>query len=221
MEATVAEAVAGGQGIAVTYAHWAAAVLYNGLGRYDEARQAALQASEDTPELYISMWALPELIEAAVRSGSTRLAADALARLTETTRAGDTDFGLGIEARSRALLTEGEVAESCYREAIDRLSRTQLRPELARTHLLYGEWLRRENRRAAGREQLRTAHEMLSAMGAEAFAERARRELLATGETVRRRPVEMRRHAHRARGVHCPARPGRPAPTRRSAPSCS
>ena len=191
MEATVAEAVAGGQGIAVTYAHWAAAVLYNGLGRYDEAREAALQASEDTPELYVSMWALPELIEAAVRSGSTRLAADALARLTETTRAGDTDFGLGIEARSRALLTEGEVAESCYLEAIDRLSRTQLRPELARTHLLYGEWLRRENRRAAGREQLRTAHEMLSAMGAEAFAERARRELLATGETVRRRAVEM------------------------------
>ncbi len=191
MEATIAEAVAGGQGIAVTYAHWAAAVLYNGLGRYDEAREAALQASEDTPELYVSMWALPELIEAAVRSGSTRLAADALERLTETTRAGDTDFGLGIEARSRALLTEGEVAESCYLEAIDRLSRTQLRPELARTHLLYGEWLRRENRRAAGREQLRTAHEMLSAMGAEAFAERARRELLATGETVRRRAVEM------------------------------
>ena len=191
MEATIAEAVAGGQGIAVTYAHWAAAVLYNGLGRYDEAREAALQASEDTPELYVSMWALPELIEAAVRSGSTRLAADALERLTETTRAGDTDFGLGIEARSRALLTEGEVAESCYLEAIDRLSRTQLRPELARTHLLYGEWLRRENRRAAGREQLRTAHEMLSAMGADAFAERARRELLATGETVRRRAVEM------------------------------
>ena len=105
-------------------------------------------------------------------------------------RAGGTDFGLGIEARSRALTSEGEAAEASYREAIDRLGRTQLRPELARAHLLYGEWLRREGRRADARAQLRTAHEMLAAMGAEAFAERARRELLATGETVRKRTVE-------------------------------
>ena len=100
------------------------------------------------------------------------------------------DFGLGIEARSRALVSAGEAAEGFYREAVDRLGRTQLRPELARAHLLYGEWLRRENRRADAREQLRTAQEMLAAMGAEAFAERARRELLATGETVRKRTAQ-------------------------------
>ena len=138
----------------------------------------------------MAMWALPELIEAATRTGHDQLATDALARLTETTQAGQTDFGLGIEVRSRALVSNGEAAEACYREAIDRLGRTQLRPELARAHLLYGEWLRREGRRADARLQLRTAHEMLTAMGAEAFAERARRELLATGETVRRRTPE-------------------------------
>ena len=122
--------------------------------------------------------------------GDTRIAADALARLAETTQAGETDFGLGIEARSRALLSDGEMAEGCYREAIARLGRTRLRPELARAHLLYGEWLRREGRRADAREQLRTAHEMLAAMGAEGFAERARRELMATGETVRKRTAQ-------------------------------
>jgi DNA-binding CsgD family transcriptional regulator len=190
IEATITAATAGGQGIAVTYAHWAAAILYNGLGRYAEARDAAWQASQDTPGLYISMWVLPELIEAATRSGNTELAGDVLERLAETTRASGTDFGLGIEARSRALLTEGEAAEGCYREAIDRLGRTQLRPELARAHLLYGEWLRRTGRRTDARAQLRTAHEMLATMGAEAFAERAARELLATGETVRKRTAE-------------------------------
>ena len=189
IEATIAEATAGGQGIAVTYAHWAAAILYNGLGRYADAL-AAGQASQDTPALFMAMWALPELIEAAMRTGHDQLATDALARLTETTQAGQTDFGLGIEVRSRALVSNGEAAEAYYREAIDRLGRTQLRPELARAHLLYGEWLRREGRRADARLQLRTAHEMLTAMGAEAFAERARRELMATGETVRRRTPE-------------------------------
>ena len=189
IEATIAEATAGGQGIAVTYAHWAAAILYNGLGRYADAL-AAGQASQDTPALFMAMWALPELIEAAMRTGHDQLATDALARLTETTQAGQTDFGLGIEVRSRALVSNGEAAEACYREAIDRLGRTQLRPELARAHLLYGEWLRREGRRADARLQLRTAHEMLTVMGAEAFAERARRELMATGETVRRRTPE-------------------------------
>ena len=190
IEATIAEAAVGGQGIAVTYAHWAAAILYNGLGRYADARAAAQQASQEKPALYMAMWALPELIEAAVRTGDTHTAADALARLTETTQAGGTDFGLGIEARSRALVSQGEDAVGCYREAIDRLGRTQLRPELARAHLLYGEWLRRAGRRTDARAQLRTAHEMLAAMGVEAFAERARRELLATGETIRKRTVE-------------------------------
>jgi len=190
IEATIAEATAEGQGIAVTYAHWVTGILYNGLGRYEEALAAAKQASEDTPGLYVSMWALPELIEAAARTGSTHIAGDALARLADITRAGGTDFGLGIEARCRALLSERKIAEGCYREGIDRLGRTQLRPELARAHLLYGEWLRRENRRVDARVQLRAAHEMLGSIGMEAFAERARRELLATGETVRKRTVE-------------------------------
>jgi DNA-binding CsgD family transcriptional regulator len=190
IEATIAEATAGGQGIAVTYAHWAAAILANGLGRYADALAAAQQASQDSPALYMAMWALPELIEAATRTGNAHIASDALARLAETTQAGETDFGLGMEARSRALVSEGETAERCYREAIDRLGRTQLRPELARAHLLYGEWLRRENRRRDARAELRTAYDLFTAMGIEAFAERARRELLATGDTVRKRTVE-------------------------------
>jgi DNA-binding CsgD family transcriptional regulator len=187
IEGTIAEATAGGQGIAVAYAHWAAAILANGLGHYADALAAAREASEDTATLYISMWALPELIESAARTGDTGIADDALTRLAEFTLAAGTDFGLGVEARSRALLSAGETAGNLYREAIERLGRTRLRPELARAHLLYGEWLRRENRRTEAREQLRTAHDMLAAMGAEAFAERARRELLATGEIVRQR----------------------------------
>jgi tetratricopeptide (TPR) repeat protein len=190
IDAAIAGAAVDGQGIAVTYAHWVGAILYNGLGRYEEALAAARQASEDTPGLYVSMWALPELIEAAVRSGNPHVAENALARLAETTRAGGTDFGLGIEARSRALVSAPKVAEGLYREAIDRLGRTRLRPELARAHLVYGEWLRRENRRMDARGQLRAAHEMLNRIGMEAFAERTRRELLATGETVRKRTVE-------------------------------
>jgi DNA-binding CsgD family transcriptional regulator len=190
IEGTIAEATAGGQGIAVAYAHWAAAILANGLGRYADALAEARQASEDTSTLYISMWALPELIEAAARTGDTGTAGDALTRLAEFTLAGGTDFGLGVEARCRALLSAGETAENLYREAIERLGRTRLRPELARAHLLYGEWLGRENRRTDAREQLRTAHDMLAAMGAEAFAERARYELLATGEIVHQRTAE-------------------------------
>ena len=166
-----------------------AAVLDNGLGRYDEAREAARQAAGDPSGLYVSTWALPELIEAAARSGNMPMADDALARLAETTQAGGTDFGLGIEARSRALVTEGQAAEGLYADAIDRLGRTQLRPELARAHLLYGEWLRRQDRRSQAREQLRTAHAMLDEIGMEGFAERARRELAATGETARKRPA--------------------------------
>jgi DNA-binding CsgD family transcriptional regulator/tetratricopeptide (TPR) repeat protein len=192
--AAIAEAAATGQGIAATYAHWAAAILNNGLGRYQEALAAAQYASQETPALYMSMWALPELVEAAARCGNSQLAAAALERLAETTRPGGTDFGLGIEARSRALVSEGAAAEGLYREAIDRLGRTQLRPEFARAHLLYGEWLRRAGRRTDAREQLRAAYEMLTVMGVKGFAGRARRELLTTGENVRKRRLETTGH---------------------------
>jgi DNA-binding CsgD family transcriptional regulator len=187
---TIERAAAGGQGMAATNAYWAAAVLYNGLGRYEEAAAAAQQATASTFEPFVSMWALPELVEAAARGREAELARDALERLAETTQPCGTDFALGIEARSRALLSDGAAADDLYREAIDRLRRTQLRPELARAHLLYGEWLRREARRVDAREQLRTAHAMLDATGMQAFAERARIELLATGETARKRTVE-------------------------------
>jgi DNA-binding CsgD family transcriptional regulator len=192
IEATIKDATAGGEGLAVEYAHWTTAVLYNGIGRYEEALAAAQRASDDTPELFVSAWALPELILAGSRTQKEERAADALERLAESATAGDADWGLGILARSRALLSEGEAAESSYREAIDRLSRSRLRPELARSHLNYGEWLRREHRRVDARKQLRKAHEMLTAIGMEAFAECARRELLATGEHVRKRSVETR-----------------------------
>jgi DNA-binding CsgD family transcriptional regulator len=190
IEATIAQAAAGGQGIAVAYAHWVAAILANGLGRYEEALAAARQASADTFTVHISMWGLPELVEAAARTGNSEVATDALERLAETTQAGGTDFGLGLEARCRALLSDGVAADDLYREAIDRLGRTRLCPELARAHLLYGEWLRRQGRRVDARGQLRTAHDMFAAIGMEAFAERARRELIATGEKVRRRSAE-------------------------------
>jgi len=191
IEAALAAAEAGGQGGAATQAHWVAAILHNGLGRYADALAAAERATQDA-RLWAATWALPELIEAAVRTGSTHAAPAALERLAETTQAGGTDFGLGLEARSRALLSRGDAAEGWYREAIDRLGRTRLRPDLARAHLLYGEWLRREGRRADARGQLRTAHDMFAAMGMEAFAERARRELIATGEKVPKRSAETR-----------------------------
>ncbi len=183
---------AGGQGIAATNAHWAAAVLYNGLGRYKEAALAARQAGSNAFEPWVSTFALPELVEAAVRRGDIELARGGLERLAERTQPCGTDWALGIDARCRALLSEGEVAERLYREAIERLSRTRLRPELARAHLVYGEWLRRENRRVDAREQLRTAQEMFAAIGMEAFAARARNELQASGEKVRKRTVETR-----------------------------
>jgi ATP/maltotriose-dependent transcriptional regulator MalT len=135
---------------------------------------------------------LPELVEAAARQGNADLAREALERLAETTQPCGTDWALGIEARSRALLTDGAAADDLHREAIGRLRRTQMRPELARAHLLYGEWLRRQGGRVDAREQLRTAHEMLAAIGMEAFAQRARRELIATGEKVRKRSPETR-----------------------------
>jgi len=135
------------------------------------------------------MWALPELVEAAARTGNTGLAGDALDQLSEWTQAGGTDWGLGVEARCRAVLSDGEQADRLYLEAIDRLGQTGMRPELARAHLLYGEWLRRARRRGAARVQLLTAHGLLDAMGMEGFAARARRELRATGETARKRSV--------------------------------
>jgi DNA-binding CsgD family transcriptional regulator len=173
--------------------HWASAVLYNGLGRYEEALGAAEQASEHAEELAFHNCGLAELIVAAVRSGNRERAAAALQRLEAITRASGTDWALGIEARSRALLSDdAEAAERLYREAIERLGRTRIRVELARAHLLYGEWLRRERRRIDAREQLRIACDMFTQMGAEAFAARAARELLATGERARRRSVETR-----------------------------
>jgi DNA-binding CsgD family transcriptional regulator len=183
---------AGERSITATNAHWAAALLYNGLGRYEEAAGSARQATSNTFEPWISIWALPELVEAAARAGDVELAREALQRLAETTQPSGTDWALGVEARSRALLSDSATAEELHLEAIDRLSRTQLRPELARAHLLYGEWLRREGRRSDAREQLRTAHHMFAAIGMEAFAERTRRELVATGETVRKRSAETR-----------------------------
>jgi DNA-binding CsgD family transcriptional regulator len=192
IEETIKEATAGGQGTAVQYAHWARSVLDNGLGRYAEALVAAQEASEDTPELFVSVWALSELIEAAVRTQEKARARDAFDRLSAATSAAETDWALGVEARAKALISEDEAADAAYREAIERLGRTRLRPELARAHLLYGEWLRRENRRVDAREQLRIAHEQLTEIGMEAFAERARTELMATGEKVRKRTVETR-----------------------------
>ncbi len=182
----------GGEGTTVLRAYWAAAVLYNGLARYKEAALAAQRATSNALNHWIPAWVLPELVEAAARGGDIELARDALNRLAETTRPCGTEFALGVEARCRALLSGGAVADELYREAIERLGRTQLRPELARAHLLYGEWLRRENRRSSARAQLRVAHDMLTAMGMEAFAGRARQELQATGEKVRRRTVEAR-----------------------------
>jgi DNA-binding CsgD family transcriptional regulator len=181
-----------GEGLGEAVAQWARAVLCNGLGRYEDALAAAERASGHPEDLAVFNWGLAELIVAAVRSGNIDRAAVALERLSEIARASGTDWALGIEARSRALLNEGAAAERLYREAIDRLGRTQVRVELGRAHLVYGEWLRRERRRVDARQQLRTAHEMFTAMGLEAFAGRAARELLATGERARKRSVETR-----------------------------
>jgi DNA-binding CsgD family transcriptional regulator len=176
----------------VTVAHWASAVLFNGLARFEKAASAAHEAASNTTEPWVSMWALPELVEAAARAGDNRLARDAVERLTAATQPAGTDWALGFEARCRALVTEGADADKLYREAIARLGHTVLRPELARAHLLYGEWLRRENRRVDARAQLRLAHDLFVTIGMEAFAERSRRELVATGEHVHRRTFEAR-----------------------------
>jgi ATP/maltotriose-dependent transcriptional regulator MalT len=189
IEAIVREAAAGGLG--VISATYASSVLYNGLGRHDAARDTAWRAFERDPVAY-GPYVVPELAEAASRTGDMALVEAAHEWMSERTRVPASEWARGIQARVRALLSEGKVADSLYRESIDRLGRTRVRIELARGHLLYGEWLRRERRRIDAREQLRTAHDMLATMGIEAFAERARRELLATGETVRKRTVETR-----------------------------
>jgi DNA-binding CsgD family transcriptional regulator len=189
IESVVRDASAQGYGLAVQFAELANAILSNGLGRYEEALGSARRAAEEMPQLFISGLALPELIEAAARSGRPELAHDALEQLTEVTTAAGTPWALGIQARSRALVSQGRAADRLYLDAIDLLGRTQLRPDLARAHLLYGERLRREKRRTDARRHLRQAHEHLSEIGMEAFAERARRELAATGETVRNRGV--------------------------------
>jgi DNA-binding CsgD family transcriptional regulator/tetratricopeptide (TPR) repeat protein len=183
-------ATARGEGMGVSLVQYTRAVLNNGLGRYQDALTAAGQACAYPEELGFANWGLVELVEAAARTGQTAVAADAVERLARTTRFSGTQWGLGIEARSRALVSESGDAEPLYLEAIERLGRCRGAVPLARAHLVFGEWLRRENRRADARVQLRMAHQMLAAMGAEAFAERARRELVATGETVRKRTVE-------------------------------
>jgi DNA-binding CsgD family transcriptional regulator len=192
IKATIDEVLPRGEAIGVSLAHWASAVLYNGLGRYQAARTAAEQAIEHPEDLEPYLWSLAELVEAAIRSGDLEAAIGALGRLTQTTRPSGTDWAVGIESRSRALVSEGERAEILYREAIERLDCAGIHAELARGHLLYGEWLRRENRRLDAREQLGIAHEMFAAFGMEAFAERTRLELETTGAHARRRTVEAR-----------------------------
>ena len=190
-EATVPAAIARGEGLVVTFSEHARAVLYNGLGRWAEALAPA-QSASIRDELLLPVLSLPELVEAATRSGQTEVANEAIERLSERTGAAGTEWALGIEARSKALLSDGALAERLYREAIERLGRTLLAFELARGHLLYGEWLRRDRRRIDARDQLRLARDMFTSMGAEAFATRAGRELLATGETARKRTSETR-----------------------------
>jgi DNA-binding CsgD family transcriptional regulator len=164
-------------------------MLYNGLGQHEAARDAARRAFEHDHFGFGSL-VVPELAEAAARTGDTTTARAALQWMTERTRVTPTEWALGIEALIRALLSDGDTANHHYQESIQRLGRTPVRAQLARSHLLYGEWLRVQNRRLDARAQLRIAHDMLSAMGAGGFAERARRELLAVGDTVRKRTAE-------------------------------
>jgi DNA-binding CsgD family transcriptional regulator len=191
IEAGFHEATGGGLGATANFAAAASATLNNGLSRHDAALDPARQAFE-RDQLGLGPFVVPELAEAASRTGNVALVTAALEWLSQRTRVTRSEWARGIEARLRASLSEGEVADSLYRESIDRLGRTRIRVELARGRLVYGEWLRRERLRVDAREQLRTAHAMFASMGAEAFAERARRELLATGATVRKRTVENR-----------------------------
>jgi DNA-binding CsgD family transcriptional regulator len=188
---TLGEATSRGEGVGVAICEYSHAVLCNGLGEYHEALAAARVACADPAEMVAHNWGLAELIESAVRAGTPDLAANAFQRLTAKAQACQTSWALGIEARSRALLSQDDDAEPAFRAAITHLSRARVRAELGRAHLLYGEWLRRVNRRADARSELTTAYEMFTAMGMEGFAERTRRELLATGATVRKRAVDI------------------------------
>jgi DNA-binding CsgD family transcriptional regulator len=185
---TMREATSRAEGVGVAICEYSHAVLCNGLGEYDEALTAAQGACADPTEMVAHNWSLAELIESAARAGRPDLAADALDRLTRKAQACRTDWALGIEARSRALVEAA--AEPRFRDAIEHLGRARVRAELARAHLLYGEWLRRANRRSDARTELTLAYDMFTAMRLEGFAERTRRELLATGSTVRRRTVD-------------------------------
>jgi DNA-binding CsgD family transcriptional regulator len=191
LEAGVPQARARGEGLALGVADWTTALLYNSQARYAEALAAAERGCEPD-DVGLFAWNLVELIEAGVRSGVTDATADALDRLSARTQASGTDWALGIEAGSRALLSDGRAAEPLYREAVERLGRSRGVVHLARAQLLYGEWLRRENRRVDAREQLRAAFDRFHEIGVEGFTERARRELLATGETAPRRTEETR-----------------------------
>jgi len=193
IQSTKEEATALGYGSVVQASDWAAAILYNSLGRYEDAFAAAQRASSDShEEWFISAWAVVELLEAAIRSGNPEAAEIALRRIVETTAVSTTESAQGISARSRALMSEGADAENLYEEAIERLGRSRLRPELARAHLLYGEWLRREGRRVDARQQLRNGLDFFRLMGMDAFALRAEREVSATGERARKRIDETR-----------------------------
>jgi DNA-binding CsgD family transcriptional regulator len=184
-------AMARGEGYTLGIWGWMTALMHNGHGRYGEALSDAQRACEHEDVIAYG-WALVELVEAGVHVGRRDEAAAALDRLSERTRASGTEWALGIEAGSRALLSEGEDADDLYREAVERLARSRGVVHLARARLLYGEWLRREKRRVDAREQLRAAHEMFSRIGGDGFAERARHELLATGETARKRTDDAR-----------------------------
>jgi DNA-binding CsgD family transcriptional regulator len=183
--------LARGEGLGLTAASWMAALLYNGLGRYDDAFTAAAEATRIPGEIWFSTFALAELVEAACRSGRPERGVAALESLSASTSASATPWALGVEARSRALLAQGGDAEPLYREAIERLEPTRLRLDLARGHLVYGEWLRREARRVDARNQLRAAYELFTDFGMDAFAERSRIELEATGEHARKRTPAM------------------------------
>ena len=192
IDASRDEVVRRGEGLWLIATEWASAVLYNSLGRYSDALAVCEQAGLDRHELGVSTWVPTEFIEAAVRAGQPERAAAPLRRLQDISRASGTDWALGVLARSRALVSEGQEAERLYCEAVERLGRTRVKVALARAHLLYGEWLRRQGRRVEARTQLRTAHQTYTAMGMESFAERARQELVVTGEKVRSRTVEVR-----------------------------
>jgi DNA-binding CsgD family transcriptional regulator/tetratricopeptide (TPR) repeat protein len=189
IDAVIKDAASRGEGRAIGVAEFAMALLYNGLGQY-EAAMAAAQRACQYEDLGFFGWSLAELVEAAVHAGDRDAGAEALALLAERTRASGSDWALGVEARSRALLSDGQDADELYREATARLRRTRVTMHLARAQLVHGEWLRRENRRQEAREALHQAYGVFSRVGADGFAGRARRELMATGETVRKRTVD-------------------------------